>query len=523
MDNEPYAETNFGSDSTFSSPGSISYSSGMFSGAQNLTVTGHTLMNITYPIVPTVPSDVRMVPMGDIDLQHKIRLDTATGVVGRQREQQSVRRVYSAIVGGRSTTVAMYQGHGAKEEWRRDIAHYMTIRHPNIIQIRAAASSGGLHAIIFHDDLIPFEHFLNFHRHSHLWTVYIYAYCGVEFMAVNDYLESGFQQLVDQANCTLWIRPSTGRLCADLTLESNTSYFYLYYLDSREISDMQKMCSSPAPITETMIIESLGPGYYHEICCYDLSQYQRIPISTHTVMNIGAVVSRPSSNRLQDLVAIAWLPNAEVVSYWEISRERSETTKDGWTRFNSGDVFGSTINLVICLKEPWYWLSQANYIFTRGHITSRVEDYGLVTGVKFILTISDCGEEPPAGFLFLCPEEDFQVGTSSACWPDCPAYWSLDPWGVERLGADEATGLGFPTLHLNTIARAHFWDARIYAGLRQFHRAKRFDPDSQDLARHLGQPLYQLSNKMDPPFAHVDEEDSYPEDNQDEFAMDLRW
>ncbi|KAJ7755486.1 hypothetical protein B0H16DRAFT_715739 [Mycena metata] len=37
------------------------------------------------------------------------------------------------------------------------------------------------------------------------------------------------------------------------------------------------------------------------------------------------------------------------------------------------------------------------------------------------------------------------------------------------------------------------WDASVYAGLRKFHRAKGFDPDSQDVARHLGYPLYQVS------------------------------
>jgi hypothetical protein len=46
------------------------------------------------------------------------------------------------------------------------------------------------------------------------------------------------------------------------------------------------------------------------------------------------------------------------------------------------------------------------------------------------------------------------------------------------------------------------WDASIYTGLRQFHRAKGFDPDSQDVARHLGKPIYQLAREMDIPFAH---------------------
>ncbi|KAJ7906962.1 hypothetical protein B0H13DRAFT_2332922 [Mycena leptocephala] len=53
--------------------------------------------------------------------------------------------------------------------------------------------------------------------------------------------------------------------------------------------------------------------------------------------------------------------------------------------------------------------------------------------------------------------------------------------------------------------------ADVYAGLRQFHRDKGFDPDSQDVA---GYPIYQLhrAGPVDPLFAHVD--DAYS-DSQD--------
>ncbi|KAJ7775423.1 hypothetical protein B0H16DRAFT_44509 [Mycena metata] len=49
------------------------------------------------------------------------------------------------------------------------------------------------------------------------------------------------------------------------------------------------------------------------------------------------------------------------------------------------------------------------------------------------------------------------------------------------------------------------WDASDYAGLRQFHRAKGFDPDSQEVALHLGHRLFQLSKDANSPIAHVDD------------------
>ncbi|KAF8181361.1 hypothetical protein K438DRAFT_1550313, partial [Mycena galopus ATCC 62051] len=99
----------------------------------------------------------------------------------------------------------------------------------------------------------------------------------------------------------------------------------------------------------------------------------------------------------------------------------------------------------------------------------------------------------PQGFLFLCPPQDFRIGdTLSFKWPDCPAYWSFDPSGAERLSAKDAIGWGFPSMQLSTDIVGDSGDDKVYAGLRQFHRAKGFDPDSQDVARHLGYPLYHL-------------------------------
>ncbi|KAJ7821415.1 hypothetical protein B0H13DRAFT_1660305 [Mycena leptocephala] len=148
------------------------------------------------------------------------------------------------------------------------------------------------------------------------------------------------------------------------------------------------------------------------------------------------------------------------------------------------------------------WLSQANHVFNHLEITSNFKDYALVQDVFFSVTIAAALEQPPAGYLFVCPAKDLQIGPSSFRLPDYPAYWSLDPLGTQRLSPEEAAELGFPSITLSTIICSDRWGADVYAALRQFHRAKGFDPDSQDVARHLGHPLYQLSNAMDALFAH---------------------
>ncbi|KAF7337096.1 hypothetical protein MVEN_02147200 [Mycena venus] len=152
MDSDSHAENEFASNSTAVNPQSAcSYGSAIFSGSHHFTVAGGTFTSVTknYTTAPTVPSDFRMIPLGDIDLQHEIRVDKKSDVVNRQRERHSVRRVYSAKIEGHksSVTVAMYQGDDAEQEWRQDVAKYI---HPNILQICGAASSDNIHATLFH-------------------------------------------------------------------------------------------------------------------------------------------------------------------------------------------------------------------------------------------------------------------------------------------------------------------------------------------------------------------------------------
>jgi hypothetical protein len=45
--------------------------------------------------------------------------------------------------------------------------------------------------------------------------------------------------------------------------------------------------------------------------------------------------------------------------------------------------------------------------------------------------------------------------------------------------------------------RVRQWDPSVYAGLRKFHEAKGFDTETQDVARHLHQQLYQMDTEED--------------------------
>jgi hypothetical protein len=121
--------------------------------------------------------------------------------------------------------------------------------------------------------------------------------------------------------------------------------------------------------------------------------------------------------------------------------------------------------------------------------------------ISFEISISWTTADPLEGFLFFCPPEDFRVGPSSFKRPECPAYWSLDPFGADPSSREDAANLGFPSLQLCTQITGFSWDASVYAGIRQFHQGKGFDPESQDVALHLGHLLYELPSETHIPFA----------------------
>ncbi|KAF7337149.1 hypothetical protein MVEN_02152900 [Mycena venus] len=550
MDDESHASTEYASNSTPFSRESPNYGGAIFSGSRHFAVSSGTFTSVTnnYISKPTALYDVPMISMGDIDLRYEIKLDHETGVVDRQRKQAYVRRIYSASVEGRksSATVFMYQGNGAEEV--RMASRYCHIyvctaspklslvligsltfesSHPNVIQICGAASSGEIHATIFHDDLIPFRHFMGPHRHSHFPTVYIYAYCSADFHVSEIepaihlfYIAAGVASLFSFCvptgvgklrkprtlfthellqrywECTILIRRSTGRLCAEFTPASESVYLEE---DLDNISNMPREFPLVSLDAETNIIDSLTLEGYHTICSLYLPRGRNISVSTRLAVDLGGVVMG-SSNEFEDPVGIGMLSDVKAYhNLWDYAIP-GEVMEDGWTRFASDSASNGIFWLEVWATNAIYWLSQANHIFGRLQITSNLENYVLVRGAYFQLKISETVGSPRTGFLFLCPEEDFHVGPSSFRWPECPAYWSLDPCGVERLSTFEATQLGFPSIQLTATIDGWYWEDIVYGGLGQFHRAKGFDPDSQEVARHLRYPLFQLSNERDSQF-----------------------
>ncbi|KAJ7095586.1 hypothetical protein C8R44DRAFT_813486 [Mycena epipterygia] len=180
--------------------------------------------------------------------------------------------------------------------------------------------------------------------------------------------------------------------------------------------------------------------------------------------------------------------------------------ENGWSRFHSSSVNG-VIRRTIWRGTDWdCWLSQANYIFSQILTPPKHEDCSLIDWMQYQLSFSGPSEKLPEGYLFLCPMEDlWDNGSRWLRSPECPAYWSLNPSGSQSLSPEEASSLGFPTLEFEMRVSVMSWDESVYAAASHFHAAKGFDSNSQDIALHLGFPLYKISCTPGVDSAHIEE------------------
>ncbi|KAJ7509614.1 hypothetical protein B0H11DRAFT_1846685 [Mycena galericulata] len=204
-----------------------------------------------------------------------------------------------------------------------------------------------------------------------------------------------------------------------------------------------------------------------------------------------------------EFVELASVPNPRFDDNgWCCCGSRGVAMQNGWTRFRCSEVSNSIVSRMfrILQHDTHVWLSQATHILDSLQITDNYEEFRCVRVLEFRLRLK---EHLPDGYLFLCPLNDLQAPVDGFFQiTDSQAYWSLDTSGIQELSVEEALSLGFPAPVLQVELFGVNLREYEYSALRQFHQAKGFDPDSPDVARHLGYPFYQIYPQTDAPFAH---------------------
>ncbi|KAJ7232863.1 hypothetical protein C8J57DRAFT_1480491, partial [Mycena rebaudengoi] len=445
--------------------------------------------------------------------------------------------MYSAHIQGSQTimTAAVYEGDGAEEKWRDEISQYSKLRHPNLFQLYGIVNSA-VHAAIFYDgehlslslcqatdpspvmllELVPCKYLLQMYRNLHFSTVFFWA-C----------METDSERL-GWSEYSVWIRSSTGSLCLDLT-RPQSDPVPLYPIDG--VQAHRPRTSVLELPEDSEIISSMSLAEYHRTCNMYLCQWREVSVSTNVPAKLGSIL-HICGPRYEDSVEIAYcapvcgiddmgwsakhpILEDKLFGYGWMSLLYLKGTvimENGWVRINSADVadiYYRRLEYNISGVSWLSWLTQANHIFDRLHITSHFDDYVFVEAVKCWVHILGSPRTLPAGYLFLCSLDEFQAEVPT--WfrrPLCPAYWSLEPFGAHRLSAEESRRQGFPEIILRMEVFGRTWDEEVYTGIRQFQEMKGFDPSNREVAVELGCSLFQVSCPADALLAHMEGSDS---------------
>ncbi|KAF7337263.1 hypothetical protein MSAN_02278800 [Mycena sanguinolenta] len=499
MDLQPHFEPEPTVVSTVNNAGSTAYAGVFFPQATGFNIHGGVFTsNVTNNVYNPPPEQ----PSGDINLIKEfkeMRSNPQSSVVGRQISRATVRRVYKAKIEGRESghmTVTMYEGDGAEQAWNQDRAKYEAIRHPNIMQLYGLVSTQRLYAMIFHDELIPFAQFLHRFQHSPILWTYIIGYCpvihqeygirGKKLMSPNvPYLSLPF------AGCDqLYFRC----IPEALVLDSNAFSEFLHISSLTSSQRHNKRAVWIRPLTGGLCVDlgegMLGTGFIP-------------PLAWDTdVLRVENVSLDASDSEDPGFSVVKFLRNISLdrgFSYRILNLEPG---------YDSRRIRIPKLELRLSLwsdEVQMAWLAQANHIFAELQEREHAENYVCVYNVAFMLQIAD-RRNIPEGYLFVCPPQDFRTGIGPCAhlcqWPDCPAYWSLDPSGADHLSTEDARVLGFPAIHIETMIFGKSWHRSVYEGLRRLHEGKGFDPDSGEVARRLGYPLYEVLSDRVPFAAH---------------------
>ncbi|KAJ7198682.1 hypothetical protein C8J57DRAFT_469121 [Mycena rebaudengoi] len=193
---------------------------------------------------------------------------------------------------------------------------------------------------------------------------------------------------------------------------------------------------------------------------------------------------------------------------------------NGWTRVALADlpideechllIKHIVLNLETRREVRKTWLSQANNIMDKTGLDA--DEYCLLMDLTLRFSISSNADEftlqgtfmadSPTDevYLFLFPTS--VVNSRGHLAVHLPLetetyYWSFDPEGIEHLPQDSLDKFALPSVSFWAQVLAACWSQEIYDSIATCHRAKGFDPASQDVAIELGYPLLNVDQLND--------------------------
>ncbi|KAK7013002.1 hypothetical protein R3P38DRAFT_1514587 [Favolaschia claudopus] len=500
----------------------------------------------TVPLVPAF-ENFRRIPLGDLIVEGNL------GVVEKLRRPgrntTTVRRVHAAKVFGSTTpfTVAMYEGKDANEEWDKYIAIHSRLRHPNFLQLFGMLTADGLYAAVFHEEYIPFKQALQSYTLTRTHEIYFWNFFERQFHKYANYL----LPIAGEAVC-----PGSDRI--QLSNMQFTPWLHRTGIVCFEIAQ-SNVWSCFQGISKRLEFENVHPAWpqnsydtalhsaEHLLLPHDLPKMIALMEFCDYYILVGRTV-KYRSTRLEHADSVrmsSWLVSdgekvAREVAFLICPELPSATSYlyGGGCSFRGNDgccrkvrffprnqgVEPDEPDVANLLKLESHsthegWLSQAGYVLSQLSLEVDVCSIVRCVDVKMIMhpskpSVHEAELSLPPLSAFLTPDgTHLQYPTEQPCW--------FDPVRNEPLSMDKAEMLGLPAIELTIDVTSVYIDKSTLQQLREFHQGKGFDPDSQEIAKHLGYALYYFGNTGDPlPEPRFEMVSTYGADSENGFDSD---
>ncbi|KAI3619467.1 hypothetical protein WG66_012811 [Moniliophthora roreri] len=446
-------------------------------------------------------------------------------LVGRYKGSAR-RTIYTVELVNRQSkyTAMVYEGENAQDFWEMDLRQFSRNKKPGSFQLFGINQSA-IPALIFHHELIPCAHF---------------------FDGTSIWMDIYIQHLRVNMGCSqnnLWMNTAGGVLFSgpdgpeapglasdavesiavpttvDMLKDDTCVRFFLNFGSSVDDSVLECACLTNGYTYLGNLFLATAEGHQskdsdHPNCSsmtypYLRDLWRHLPVNVIGGLQFDAVYS-PS----MDVIA-KWPAGAgSLWVWWEYGRKGlvEETVLDSeLTRFKLDLTRGGEVHLQSVYEWRKFrkgWLSQSSRVFNTVDVTGGKENF-FVVDPPFLEIRST--RHPTASrtlrnrkrpvrktsptriYLFLHPLPMTVSGLVS--WIEGrPYFWSFDETGQSRMSEEECDGWGLPMLMLSTRynARLRSWPTYVYTGLRDWQKARGFDPATSDWARELGYPEWEI-------------------------------
>uniref|UniRef100_A0A0W0FYC1 Uncharacterized protein n=1 Tax=Moniliophthora roreri TaxID=221103 RepID=A0A0W0FYC1_MONRR len=429
-------------------------------------------------------------------------------------------------------TAVMYEGEDAECVWEKEFEKFTRTRNSLVAQLFGINRSV-IPMLIFHDELIPLAHFFNeesIWMHVYIEHLRINMECSLNHLWMNTTSSVLFSGPDGPPVPVFWscaVKSIVVPTTIDMLKDDTCLRFFINFGSS--LDNIVLRCAYmgyrspylnnlvPATAEDHQSKDSDHPNWRSSTHPYLYFLWWNTP--DHLPMNvIGGLRFDTVYSPSMEAVA-RWPRGAGSLWGWQLHTTRlaEETVlDDGLTRFHLDLTRGEKVYLQArskCLKLWRGWLSQSSRIFDAIDNMERKENFFVVLPVRLkirsirrpaasrtLRNDEHSVKETPSTpiYLFLHP---LPMSVSEyVSWVDGHFYfWSFDPTGQSRMSEEECERWGLPVLTVSTWLNSvelYSWSIHVYTALRDWQKARGFDPATSDWARHMHCPEFEILSNL---------------------------